>query len=99
MPHLQKLFGKLLVAYSARFLDAKLPETQWGFRRGRQPAELLHVISKIIALRTEWAEHVTLTKLDLKKAFDSETKTLHFVNARSELFRKFLGRLRMILCY
>ena len=25
------------------------------------------------------------------------TKTLHFVNARSELFRQFLGRLRMIL--
>ena len=27
------------------------------------------------------------------------TKTLHFVNRRSKLFRKFLGRLRMILCY
>ena len=27
------------------------------------------------------------------------TKTPHFVNRRSDLFRKFLGRLRMILCY
>ena len=27
------------------------------------------------------------------------TKTFRFVNRRSELFRKFLGRLRMILCY
>ena len=27
------------------------------------------------------------------------TKTLHFVIRRSELFRKFLGRFRMILCY
>ena len=26
------------------------------------------------------------------------TKTLYFVNRRSELFRKFLGRFRMILC-
>ena len=27
------------------------------------------------------------------------TKTLYFMNKRSESFRKFLGRLRMILCY
>ena len=27
------------------------------------------------------------------------TKTLHFVNRRSKLFRKFLGRLQVILCY
>ena len=71
MSQIQKLYGKWLVAQAAPVLDQDLPETQFGYRRGRQPAEALHVIARIVAQQVEWSTHVTLIKLDLRKAFDS----------------------------
>ena len=81
MAHLQKLFGKWLVCQAAPILDQNLPETQWGYRRGRQPAEILHVIARLVELRCEWSEHMTLIKIDLRKAFDSisQSSILHML--------------------
>ena len=71
MSQIQKAYTKWLLIESLPILDKCLPETQSGYRRGRQAAETLYTVQRVIEVHLEWGTPVTLLKVDLQKAFDS----------------------------
>ena len=70
MCQLQKLYSKWLLAMMTWRLDPCISENQAGFRRQRQASEIMQVVSKLIELAAEWKQHLTLVRLDMRKAFD-----------------------------
>ena len=70
MCQLQKLFGKWLLAQVTAHIDAKIAETQFGFRRKRQASEVMQVVTKLIEMSQEWTRPLTIMRLDMRKAFD-----------------------------
>ena len=71
MPQLQKIFTRWLLSQCGSTLDDPISESQSGYRRGRQAAETLYTIQRVIEIHLEWALPLTILKVDLRKAFDS----------------------------
>ena len=70
--------------YRARdLMESKLPEEQFGFRRGRGCDDAIHILRLVVEKSAEWGEELWLAALDVEKAFD---KVYH-----SELFSTLLG--------
>ena len=71
MSQVQKLFAKWLMINLSPKLDPLIAENQLGFRRGRQATEAMYTIQKLIEQSWEWEHHLTIMRLDIRKAFDT----------------------------
>ena len=71
MTQLQKLYTRWILSQCGQDIDKHIAETQSGFRRHRQAAETLYTIQRTIETHLEWAQPLTIIKVDLQKAFDT----------------------------
>ena len=71
MSQAQKLFTRWLTQEITLQCDNVLVEEQTGFRRCRQAPELMHTVRRVLEVQAEWGHHLTVIKVDLKKAFDT----------------------------
>ena len=71
LPTVLKLFDRLLLQRLTPELEASFPPWVCGFRKHRQPADLLSAIHSLITKSHEWQRPLLLIKCDAFKAFDS----------------------------
>ena len=71
MAQIQKVFTRWLLSQSNTHIDNQISEAQSGYRRHRQAAETLYTIQRVIEIHLEWAQPLTILKVDLQKAFDT----------------------------
>ena len=67
----QKLWERLLADEIAEGLEATFGEFQYGFRQGRQCAELVATLLRIREIARQWQSSWVYYKVDVKKAFDT----------------------------
>ena len=71
LPTILKLFDRLLLDRLTPELEASFPPWVCGFRKHRQPADLLSSIHGLVTKSHEWQRPLLLIKCDAYKAFDS----------------------------
>ena len=71
MPHIYKIFTRILLARVEKQLDENQPQEQAGFRAGYRTSDHLHTLSQIIEKAKEYRFDICLGFVDYEKAFDS----------------------------
>ena len=71
LPHMYKVFTRIILARMQRELDENQPREQAGFRAGFRTSDHLHTLSQIIEKAKEYRFNICLGFVDYEKAFDS----------------------------
>jgi hypothetical protein len=71
LPHMYKVFTRIILARMQRQLDENQPREQAGFRAGFRTADHLQTLSQIIEKAKEYRFNICLGFVDYEKAFDS----------------------------
>ena len=76
MPHIAKLYERILEKRLREKVENKLGEWQYGFRSGRSTTDLIFTLKMIYEKSWEWNKNVYLAFIDLEKAFDRVPRRL-----------------------
>ena len=71
LPHLYKVFTRVILARIEKELEWKQPREQAGFRAGFRTSDHLHTLSQLIEKAKEYQFDLCLGFIDYEKAFDS----------------------------
>ena len=71
LPHMYKLFTRVLQKRMEKILDANQPREQAGFRKGFATTDHLHSINQVIEKSNEFNLPLCIAYIDYEKAFDS----------------------------
>ena len=71
LPHMYKVFTRIILARIQKQLDENQPREQAGFRAGFRTSDHLHALCQIIEKAKEYRFNICLGFVDYEKAFDS----------------------------
>ena len=71
LPHMYKVFTRIILERMKKDLDENQPREQAGFRAGFRTSDHLHTLSQVIEKAKEYRFNICLGFIDYEKAFDS----------------------------
>jgi len=70
LPHITKIYERILERRLRSLVEERLGEWQYGFRPNRSTADLIFIMKMILEKTWEYNDRTYLAFLDLEKAFD-----------------------------
>ena len=97
LPHMYKVFTRIILARVEKQLDENQPREQAGFRAGFRTSDHLQTLSQVIKRKKEYRFNICLGFVDYEKAFEQSRPPVSIKCNKAGLNMN-IKKIKMMMC-